>query len=313
MAASTDLEVDGKTLKVTNLDKVLFPKTGFTKGQLIDYYIRISPFLLPHLHGRPLTFKRFPDGVDGQHFYEKNAPSFTPRWVKTAKVWRVSGESQINYVLINDLPTLVWAANLANIELHTLLAKAPKVDRPTSIVFDLDPGEPAGVIECGQVALWLKAVFESFDLQVFVKASGSKGLHFYVPLNTVADYAVTQPLAKTVAETLQRRHPALVVADMSKRLRKGKVFIDWSQNSSHKTTVCVYSVRAKREEPWISMPLDWAELERGVKKKDPGRFQIAPEKAIRRCEESGDLFEPVVTKKQKLSAKLRAADVVLPA
>lgn len=305
MAAPTELEVKGRKVKVTNLDKILFPKTGFTKGQLIDYYIRIAPWLLPHLRGRPLTFKRFPDGVTGEHFYEKNAPSFTPAWVKTAKVWRTSGESQINYVLINDLPTLVWCANLANIELHTLLAKAPRVERPTSIVFDLDPGAPSGVLDCAKVALWLKEIFESFNLQSFVKSSGSKGLHFYVPLNTAADYDVTQPIAQAIAKTLQRRHPDCVVAQMAKNLRKGKVFIDWSQNSPHKTTVCVYSVRAKKDEPFISMPLDWEELARGLKSKQVKIFEARPEDAIRRCEEGGDLFQPVLTLKQKLPAALK--------
>lgn len=289
---------------MSNLDKVLFPTVKFTKGQLIDYYIRIADFVLPHLRERPITLKRYPDGITGEHFYEKNAPKFTPDWIKTARVWRVSGESQIRYILINDLPTLVWCSNLANIELHTLLSKAPKTDRPTSVVFDLDPGPPAGVLECAQVAVWLRNLLDQLKLKSFVKSSGSKGLHFYVPLNTPVTYETTQALAKALATSLEQAHPDQVVSVMAKEARGGKVFIDWSQNTAHKTTVCVYSLRAKKEQPFVSMPMKWEEVERAIKKKDPDAFYFSPEAALKRCEKLGDLFAPMLRLKQKLPSNL---------
>jgi bifunctional non-homologous end joining protein LigD len=307
MGVTTELDVTGRTVKVSNLDKVLFPGSNFTKGDLIDYYIKIATYVLPHLHGRPLTFKRFPNGIHEEFFYEKDAPSFTPRWVKKAKVWRVSGESQINFVVLNDLPSLVWAANLANIELHTLLAKASKINQPTVLVFDLDPGEPAGGLQCAQVALWLREILDRLGLQSFVKSSGSKGLHFYVPLNTRTTYETTQPIARALAQLLERQHPEMVVAEMAKRRRLGKVFIDWSQNSPHKSTVCVYSLRAKHETPWVSIPLEWKEVELGLKKRDSAVFYCDVNGALKRCEKMGDIFAPVQELHQKLPANLTEA------
>lgn len=298
----TELEIDGRILQLSNLDKVMFPETGFTKGQAIDYYIRISPALLLHLKDRPLTLKRYPDGIHGQYFYEKNAPSHTPKWVKTAPVWRKSGSSQIKYILVNDLATLVWTVNLANLEMHVFLAKYPKIDQPTMIVFDLDPGPPAAVLECAEVATWLKAIFDNFKLQSFVKSSGSKGMQLYIPLNTPATYDQTKDFAKTIAEFLENKYPDRVVSEMSKHLRKGKVFIDWSQNTEHKTTVCVYSLRAKREQPFISMPVTWDELKAAFKKGESAPFYFEPEDAIKRVEKVGDIFEPVLTLKQKIPA-----------
>jgi bifunctional non-homologous end joining protein LigD len=298
----TELKVDGRVLQLSNLEKVMFPASGFTKGQVIDYYIRISPVLLPHLKDRPLTLKRYPDGIDGQHFYEKNAPSHTPSWVKTAPVWRKSGESQIRYILVNDLPTLVWCANLANLEMHVFLAKAPKIEIPTMIVFDLDPGPPAGVLECARVAQWLKKIGDRFNLQCFAKSSGSKGMQIYIPLNTPATYDQTRGFAKTIAEFLEARRPNLVVSEMSKNIRAGKVFIDWSQNTDHKTTVCVYSLRAKREKPYISMAVTWEELDAALEEENSDRFYFEPEEALKRVEEIGDLFAPVLTLKQKIPA-----------
>ena len=300
MEAKTELRVGNRKVSVSNLNKVLFPATGFTKGQIIDYYVRMSGFVLPHLKNRPVTLKRYPNGVQAEHFYEKDAPSHTPSWVRTTKVWRLSGESQINYILLNDLPSLVWSANMANIELHSFLARTPKLERPTMLVFDLDPGEPAGVLECAEVALWLKELLGGLGLETFVKSSGSKGLHCLVPLNTAVTYASTQPLAQAVAQMLERQHPGRVVSEMAKNRRTGKVFIDWSQNANYKTTVCVYSLRAKREEPFVSMPLEWAALERALRKKDDSVFYVGPDEAIRRCEKKGDLFEPVLKLKQKL-------------
>jgi len=309
-SAKAEIEVEGKKIRVSNLDKVLFPKNQFSKGQVIDYYIRISKFLLPHLKNRPLTLKRFPEGIHGEFFYEKNAPSHTPEWISTARVARKDG-SKIDFILINDLPSLVWSANLANIELHTFLSCAPKIERPTMMVFDLDPGPPADVIQCCQVALWLRETLSEFKLESFIKFSGSKGLQLYLPLNTPITYETTQPFAKALAELMERQHPDSVVSAMSKDLREGKVFIDWSQNSPHKSTVCVYSLRAKRETPTVSMPMAWDEIEEAVKTKDAEMFSFDPDAAIARVEEKGDLFEPVLKLKQTLSraflAKLKKA------
>jgi bifunctional non-homologous end joining protein LigD len=246
-----------------------------------------------------LTLKRYPDGVAGKHFYEKNAPKHTPPWVKTFAVPRTEGDGNINYVLCNDLATLVWTTNLADIEKHVLLARAPDLARPTSIVFDLDPGEPAGLIQCVEVALQLKKFFETWSLQSFVKVSGSKGLHLTVPLNRDAPYEATQPFAKAVAELMARENPKGVVAEMAKNLRSGKVLIDWSQNSDFKTTVCVYSMRAKGGAPLISMPITWDELRRVVEKKNSA-LSFTPEAALKRIEKVGDLFAPLLKLKQTL-------------
>ncbi|HET6267897.1 MAG TPA: non-homologous end-joining DNA ligase [Acidobacteriota bacterium] len=294
----SDLEVDGRKIAVSNLDKVLYP-SGFSKSDVINYYIRISPFLLPHLKNRPLTLKRYPNGVKSEYFYEKNAPSHTPKWVKTATVKR-HGEKggSIRFVLVDDLPTLIWSANLANLELHTPLAKVPKMESPTMIVFDLDPGPPANVLECAEVALQLKAMFDILKLESFVKVSGSKGMQMYIPLNTPSNYEFTRGFAKTIAEMLTERHPDLVLSNMSKELRKGKVFIDFSQNAVSKTTVCVYSLRAAHDEPFVSMPLTWKELESILKKGDAEDFFITPDNAVVRAEKSGDLFAPLLKIKQ---------------
>jgi bifunctional non-homologous end joining protein LigD len=295
----TQIEVDGKVLQLSNLDKVMYPATGFTKAQVIDYYIRISPVLLPHLKDRPLTMKRFPDGIEGPHFYEKNAPSHTPDWIKTFTVR--SSRKQIRYVMINDLPTLVWSANLANLELHTFLARAPKVSQPTMIVFDLDPGPPADVIDCAQIAFWIQELADSFKLKSFVKTSGSKGLQLYIPLNAPTDYHATKTFSKTIAETVESQYPDKATSNMSKELRVGKVFIDWSQNSESKTTANVYSLRAK-ERPYVSLPVTWEELKRALEKADPASLYMEADEVLKRIEKVGDLFEPLLELKQKIPA-----------
>ena len=228
------VQVDGRELTISNVGKIYFPESGFTKGEVIAFYSEIAETILPHLRDRPLTLKRYPEGVAGEHFYEKNAPKHTPPWIKTFAVPRSEGGGNINYILCNDRATLIWAANLADIEKHVLLARVPQLNHPTSIVFDLDPGEPAGLIECGEVALHLKKLFETWDLQSFVKVSGSKGLHMSVPLNGDAPYEATQPFAKAVAELVETQLPKGVVSDMAKKLRTSKVLIDWSQNSDFK-------------------------------------------------------------------------------
>jgi bifunctional non-homologous end joining protein LigD len=297
-----ELVVQGKKLAVSNLNKVLYPKVGFTKGQVIDYYIRIAPVLLPHLQDRPLTMKRYPNGVDGMFFYEKNCPSHRPKWVKTAKVWSEGNNRMMDYCLAQDLPTLVWAANLADLELHTSLARKKDVARPTVMVFDLDPGAPADIVQCCQVGLWLRDLLAKMKLKSFAKTSGSKGLQVYVPLNTPVTFDQTKALSRALAEHLEREHVDLVVSKMLKSLRKGKVLVDWSQNDEHKTTVCVYSLRAK-EEPTVSTPVTWDEVATCLKKKKPDLLKFRCEKTLQRVEKMGDLFAPVEKLKQKLPKK----------
>jgi len=293
------IEIEGKQLELSNLEKVLYPGAGFTKAQVIDYFVRIAPVLLPHLRGRPLTMKRYPEGVNGMHFYEKNCPKHRPKWVATAPVWSEGNNRWMDYCLIQDLPTLVWAANLADLELHTSLSLAREILRPTIMVFDLDPGPPADIRLCCQVALWLRPIFAKLGLESFPKTSGSKGLQIYVPLNTPTSYDETKPFAHELGRILERQHPESVVSDMKKSLRTGKVFVDWSQNDDHKTTICVYSLRAK-ERPTVSTPVTWAEVEKCHKKQDASLLVFPSDATLKRAEKSGDLFEPVLKLKQKL-------------
>ena len=293
------VEIEGRQLKLSNLDKVLYPATGFTKGQVVDYYARIAPVLVPHLAGRPLTLKRYPNGVDSEYFFEKNATAHRPEWVQTAPLWSEHNRRTINYILANDLPTMVWMANLAAIELHPSLSLAKEINCPTMMVFDLDPGPPANIVHCAQVGLWLREIFEHFGLQSFPKTSGSKGLQIYVPLNTPTGYEDTKSFAHALARLLEDQHRELVVSDMKKELRKGKVLVDWSQNDQHKTTIAVYSLRA-RERPTVSTPVKWGEVEQLFKKKDPALLVFEAEQALKRVEKLGDLFEPVLKLKQKL-------------
>ena len=302
MPDKAELIVEDRKIQVSNLDKVLYPKVGFTKGQVIDYYIRIAPVLLPHLKDRPLTMKRYPDGVEGEFFYEKNCPSHRPKWVKTAKVWSESNKRMMNYCLAQDLPTLVWAANLADLELHTSLARKRDVARPTMMVFDLDPGAPDDIVQCCQIGLWLRDLLAKMKLKSFAKTSGSKGLQVYVPLNTAVTFDQTKDLSRALAQHLEHQHADLVTSNMSKAARKGKVFVDWSQNDEHKTTICVYSLRAK-EEPTVSTPVSWDEVETCLKKKKADLLKFRSDKTLTRVEKHGDLFAPVEKLKQKLPAK----------
>jgi bifunctional non-homologous end joining protein LigD len=299
MPEKAQLIVDGKKLAVSNLNKVLYPKAGFTKGQVIDYYIRIAPVLLPHLRDRPLTMKRYPNGVEGEFFYEKNCPTHRPSWVKTAKVWSEGNQRDMHYCLAQDLPTLVWAANLADLELHTSLARKKNVAQPTMMVFDLDPGPPADIVQCCQVGIWLRDLLAEMKLKSFAKTSGSKGLQLYVPLNTRATFDQTKALSRALAEHLEREHTQLVVSKMLKALRNGKVLVDWSQNDEHKTTVCVYSLRAK-EEPTVSTPVTWEEVENCLKRKKADLLKFRSDQVIARVEKMNDLFAPVQELKQKL-------------
>jgi bifunctional non-homologous end joining protein LigD len=302
MSAKAQLEVEGRKIAVSNLNKILYPKVGFTKGQVIDYYIRIAPVLLPHLRDRPLTMKRYPNGVEGEFFYEKNCPAHRPAWVKTAKVWSEGNQRDMYYCLAQDLPTLVWAANLADLELHTSLARKRDVARPTMMVFDLDPGPPADIVQCCQVGLWLRDLLAGMNLQSFAKTSGSKGLQVYVPLNTAVTFDQTKALSRALAGHLEREHVDLVVSKMLKSLRKGKVLVDWSQNDEHKTTICVYSLRAK-EEPTVSTPVAWDEVANCLKKKKAGLLKFRSDQVLGRVVKMGDIFASVEELKQKLPRK----------
>jgi bifunctional non-homologous end joining protein LigD len=251
-------------IAISHADKILYPAGKFTKADVVDYYGRVAPYLLPHFRNRPVTLKRYPNGVFGEAFYEKDAPGFTPDWVKTFPVPRREGGPDINYILINDRRTLMWVASIAALELHPFLHRVPRIERPTHIVFDLDPGENATVLSCAEVSFLLRDVLTKLRLKSFAKISGSKGIQIYVPLNTAVTYDQTQSFARATAELLEKKYPEKIVADMARNLRVGKVFIDWSQNADFKTTVGVYSLRAKRERPYISMPVSWPELQRAL-------------------------------------------------
>lgn len=303
-STSVEVEVGGRQLKLSNFDKVLYPEAGFTKGQVIDYYTRIAPALLPHLHQRALTLKRYPNGVDGQFFYEKNCPKHRPPWVETLSVWSARNKADVNYCLIDELAGLVWVANLASLELHTSLSHARDILRPSMLVFDLDPGPPATVVECGRVALWLREVLDDLGLQAFPKTSGSKGLQIYVPLNTPVTYNETKPFAHAMAKLLEQQHPNEVLSVMTKDLRAGKVFIDWSQNDDSKTTVCVYSLRA-RPRPTVSTPVTWEEVEAVVASGNPDELAFEAADVLARVEADGDLFSALCELEQTLPAPPR--------
>jgi bifunctional non-homologous end joining protein LigD len=292
-----EIAVGGTKVKLSNADKVLYPATGFTKADVARYYAAIAPALLPHLRGRPLTLKRYPNGVDGEFFYQKRCPDHRPEWIRTTGA---IGDQAVDYCLPDDVRTLMWAANLADLELHVLLARAKRVQCPTVIAFDLDPGEGAGIVECCEVALHVREMFEDLGLESFAKTSGSKGIQVYVPLNDPkVTYAQTKPFAKAVAELLAQRHPKLVVSKQLKTLRTSKVLVDWSQNDDHKTTVCVYSLRAKQT-PSVSTPLAWDEVEHALDGADQDALRFGPDDVLARVAQLGDLFEPVLTKRQSL-------------
>jgi bifunctional non-homologous end joining protein LigD len=303
-AKRQEVDIDGRTLSLSNLDKVLYPEAGFTKGHVIEYYTRVSPVLLAHLRGRPLTLKRYPNGVDGGHFYEKQCPSHRPDWVRTAEIASSRAKKgRIDFCVCDDLPTLVWLANLADLELHTSLALAEDYASPTVIAFDLDPGPPATIVECAEVALELRTIFGHLGMEAFPKTSGSKGMQVYVPLNTPSSYDVTSPFARGLAQLLERRRPELVVSDMKKSLRDGKVLVDWSQNSAHKTTVNVYSLRA-RSQPTVSTPLRWEEVETVAQTGDPDDLVFTTADVLERVAEHGDLFSGVLELRQTVPKTL---------
>lgn len=302
MSAKTRVEVDGTRLTLSNLGKVLYPGHGFTKGEVIDYYARIAPALLPHLRGRPATRLRWPDGVGGQSFFEKNAPSHTPDWVRTVRLPTPGGSREsVEFVVIDDLRTLVWTANLAALELHVpqwCVGPRGGAHDPDLMVFDLDPGPPAGLDEARGVATLLRGVLEDDGLESFPKTSGRKGLHLYVPVDETSDEH-TSAYARDAAQRLEKEHRDLVVSRMEKRLRHGKVFVDWSQNNRHKTTVAPYSLRAA-EEPRVSTPVTWEEIE------GDSALQFGPDEVRDRVERDGDLLAPMLELRQKLPRTVRA-------
>lgn len=299
MAAREQVKVGRQTVGLSNLHKVFYPEAGFTKGDVIDYYARVASVVLPHLAGRPLTLKRYPDGVEGNFFYEKQCPSHRPDWIRTATLPSRGKQKSIHYCLVDSVEALVWAANLADLELHPSLAKAEKIDRPTAVAFDLDPGQGVGLLECAEVGLWLRAALAHLGLESFIKTSGSKGMQVYVPLNTPVSYEQTKPFAQALAQILEREHPRQIVSKMSKELRRKKVFIDWSQNDRHKTTVGVYSLRA-RQRPTVSTPVQWEEVEKALKNGRAESLVFEAGDVLKRLERHGDLFEPVLKQKQKL-------------
>ena len=288
--------IDGRELTVSNLDKVFFPSAGFTKGQLIDYYLRIAPVMLPHLRGRPLTMKRFPDGVEGKSFFEKHIPSHAPDWVRTLTVQAADGHDPIPYAVVDDVATLAWAANLGNIEFHVPLWRAGRQKtlpaRPDLMVFDLDPGPGTSIVECCVVAGYVTEALAALGMDAFAKTSGSKGLQLYTATKARTSWDRQREQAYDLARQLESDHRDLVVSNMRKTLRKDRVLIDWSQNHPAKTTVAVYSVRAMPE-PWVSTPVAMSEVQACAQTRDPRLLRFDTAAVLTRVEERGDLFAPL--------------------
>jgi bifunctional non-homologous end joining protein LigD len=298
---SETVRIGRRTLELTNLGKVLFPD-GFTKAQVVDYYARVAPVMLPHLKGRGVTLKRYPRGAADRVFFEKECPRFHPLWVKTQSVPRRLRAGDIHYCLVEGVASLVWMINLDAIELHVPLAQARTWDRPREMVFDLDPGEPATIIDCCRLGLLFRDVLARLGLKSFAKTSGGKGLHVYVPLNTAGvTFDHTKAFARAVATIFERQNPKQVTATMTRRLRRGKVFVDWSQNDQTKTTVCAYSLRAKGQ-PTVSTPVTWDEVEAAARNRDAARMSFLANDVLSRVRSHGDLFAPVLKLKQRLPA-----------
>jgi bifunctional non-homologous end joining protein LigD len=310
---SVEIEIEGRRIVLRNLDKVFYPEAGFTKGDVLDYYARVAPALLPHLRDRPLTLKRYPEGVDGMYFYEKRCPRHRPDWFRTEPVWSEGNQDWIHYCVVDDLPSLVWVASIADLELHTALATVRAIDQPTMMVFDLDPGPPADVVTCCDVALLLRRLMASLGLESVAKTSGSKGMQVYVPLNQPgATYDDTKAFAHAGARLLEQRHPDLVVERMTKSLRGGKVLVDWSQNDRNKTTVCAYSLRA-RARPTVSTPQRWIEVERAARTRRGEGLVFEARDVLARLDRHGDLFAPVLSLRQRLPSAGRLESARPPA
>lgn len=302
---TSEIELEGRALTLSNQAKVLYPQVPFTKGQVVDYYRRIAPVLVPHLTNRPLTLKRYPNGVDSMFFFEKNATKSRPAWVKTVGIWGHGRGSELQFMLCNDTPTLVYVANLAGLELHPALACAPELDSPTMVVFDLDPGPPADLVTCCKAALVFREYFKTAGLESVAKTSGNKGMQLYVPLNTPTSYAETKSWARGLAEAFEAQFPELFVSEMKKSMRDGKIFVDWSQNDANKTTISVYSLRALAR-PRVSTPISWTEIENAAKREDASDLVFEAPAVLERVEKVGDLFAPALSLKQQLPVTPRA-------
>jgi bifunctional non-homologous end joining protein LigD len=293
------LRIGNRQLEVSNLDKVFYPDTGFTKGDVIAYYRDVAKVVLPYLKGRPVTLKRYPDGVTGNFFYEKRCPPHRPDWVGTIPMRRQKDDKDVEYCAVDSIAALIWATNLGNLELHATLARVPDLGRPTAVVFDLDPGPPADILDCADIAIRLRGLLEEMGLKSLCKTSGSKGMQLYVPLNTKVTYEHTAAFALSTARLLQEQTPDKVVTKMKKELRNGKVLIDWSQNDGHKTTASPYSLRA-RPRPTVSTPVSWKEIDHARRNKDPELLVFDSKDVLTRLQNHHDLFEPVRKLRQKL-------------
>ncbi|MHB8995214.1 MAG: non-homologous end-joining DNA ligase [Armatimonadota bacterium] len=292
-----DVEIASQTVRLSNLDKVLYPKTGFTKGQVIDYYVKIADTVLPHVRNRAMTMARYPDGVEGPMFYQKRCPDKRPDFMRLTHVWSETTHRNLSYCVIDDAASLAWLVNLAAIELHPFLATADDVLTPTLMTFDLDPGPGMTLVDCAKVAVQLRHLLRQAGMESFPKSSGKKGMHLNVPINTPCSYDETKGFSRALAQLLERYHPDRITSNMRKTEREGRVFVDWSQNDEHKSTVCVYSLRVF-ERPRVSTPLTWEEVETAIEREDPGSLVFEAEQVLERVEKLGDLYEPVVTMKQ---------------
>jgi bifunctional non-homologous end joining protein LigD len=286
------VQVNGRTLTLTNLGKVLYPETGFTKAEVLDYYQRVAPVLLPHIAGRPLTLKRYPEGVGGEAFFQKHVTAHRPDWIRTARVTSESSRARgttVTYLVVDDLPALIWAANLAGLELHVPMWRMPRIREPDLLVFDLDPGAPANIVDCCRVAEELRPMLEADGPTPLAKTSGGKGLQLYAPISGVTS-AQASDRARAYAEQLERDRPGRVVSRMTRVLRTGKVLIDWSQNNGSKTTVAPYSLRA-RQSPTVSTPVSWDEVHACRR---PEELFFTAEQVLDRVARHGDLFGPLL-------------------
>jgi bifunctional non-homologous end joining protein LigD len=297
--ATRELEVSGRHLAIRNLDRVVFPRTSTTKGELLAYYVSIGELMLPHLRDRLLHMHRYPEGVEGPRFWQKGCPGHRPEWMPTVPVWSRDKGENIDYCVVNELAALLWAVNIGSIELHTSLHLRHDLHRPTVIAFDLDPGPGATILHCCEVALRIKELFEGMNLDAYPKTSGSKGLQVYIPLNDTVSYEYTKPASRRIAEHLEARMPDLVVSRIARSARTERVLVDWSQNSEHKSMVCVYSVRAKQR-PTVSTPVAWDEVEQALDAGDPDALAFEMSAVLDRVAEDGDLFAPVLSRRQEL-------------
>jgi bifunctional non-homologous end joining protein LigD len=310
MANEREFDVGGRRLKIRNLDRILFPQTGTRKADVLGYYAAISPLMLPHLEDRLLHMHRYPEGVEGPRFWQKACPEHRPDWLPTAPVWSRDKRAYIEYCVVNEPAALLWAVNLGSIELHSSLHRQEDLHRPTVLAFDLDPGPGTNILHCCEIGLRLRALFDALKMASYPKTSGSKGLQLYVPLNTEITYELTKPAARQIAELLEEQTPGAVVSRMARAVRRGRVLIDWSQNTEHKSMVCVYSVRA-RATPTVSTPVTWQEVEDAVDTGDSARLSFEMAEVLERVKHHGDLFAPVLTISQDLVAQARRTSIAI--